>query len=488
MTTLINGDDIIRNDLDNQSIIPSVSGIINAASLKSSSLVDLTPYLGGWGDDVEFDPTKPTSFKFTNENDASKLSVSNAPSKNGLLPSQSYKVSFASGDKSTTFSGTANLSNDRPNYNTAGGFPSAWRYNSSFSYKTTSGTTDITDDIIATATVIVNGTSDFHQTSTPGVYTGNSWQMVNSSQSYKVGLASLTEKHIYTGTITLNENSQVWNNRLFNMDFKFVDNSDPNAKFALSYKGEVNSSITFTDYNNMANNIGTNHFKLNTITVSDSEKNYTMTTRQAEFDIGFDGSDALSFGENVDNYETIKDNYYGDIFNNNGQQDKSMAYNILRNDNVYKSTQTSSDNGSMGSFIFTLDGKDNITGSKFDDFIMAGRDADIIKGGLGADTFSYSQYDLNPNGSTPQRMQMDIISDFSIKQGDKINVTYDSGQALIYDTLGTKSQGTMWFDKGTLWMNFNRDAGYADAGIVLAGVKTFGQGNLGVASSWAETF
>ena len=112
MTSFLTGDDILQNN----GVIPaapSVDGILRTVVLPTAEKIDFSNYLGVWqGDGLDFDPSIKKTYKFLGD-EGSKLTVENGPSKIGGLTSQAFKISFTSGDRSTIFTGNANLSDAR---------------------------------------------------------------------------------------------------------------------------------------------------------------------------------------------------------------------------------------------------------------------------------------------------------------------------------------------------------------------------------------
>lgn len=131
----------------------------------------------------------------------------------------------------------------------------------------------------------------------------------------------------------------------------------------------------------------------------------------------------------------------GDLFydnDGNGSNAQLLIANFLPNTNLLLSdftnainvpqplfidggTSNDTINGGAGSdTIYGNSGQDTIYGNEGNDLIIGGPGSDILSGGLGADTFKWNLYDKGFTIDLPNAT--DIIADFSILQGDKLDI------------------------------------------------------------------
>ncbi len=124
-------------------------------------------------------------------------------------------------------------------------------------------------------------------------------------------------------------------------------------------------------------------------------------------------------------------------------------------------------------------------GTKGNDYITAGKGADVIAGGKGADVFVFHKGDT---GKTKKKA--DLITDFSAKQGDKIDLhKWDADSTTKgvqdFDFIGkhkfTKEAGELRYQKSgkeTLLMGDTNGDGKTDFMIKFKGHITFADGDF----------
>lgn len=123
----------------------------------------------------------------------------------------------------------------------------------------------------------------------------------------------------------------------------------------------------------------------------------------------------------------------------------------------------------------TLDGAggaDTLDGAAGNDRIIGGKGADKLTGGTGADTFVYNSIADDYTGTTKQiANRVDTITDFSVKDGDKIDLkglgfTKFSGAAAV----DAAPKGTLGFDNATSTLSGFDSTGKNELSIILTGV------------------
>ena len=126
--------------------------------------------------------------------------------------------------------------------------------------------------------------------------------------------------------------------------------------------------------------------------------------------------------------------------------------------------------------ILAGDGSDALDGGKGNDILIGGKGGDIKSGGKGADTFAY----LKLNDSLPRKGKIDLITDFSSTEGDKIDLSeIKNGLNFIGTEKFSRVPGDLGeirFEDGILELSLNK--GTSVFSISLLGVNSINESDL----------
>ena len=128
----------------------------------------------------------------------------------------------------------------------------------------------------------------------------------------------------------------------------------------------------------------------------------------------------------------------------------------------------------MKDIILAGDGSDALDGGKGNDILIGGKGGDIKSGGRGADTFAY----LKRNHSVPRKGKIDLITDFSSTEGDKIDLSgINNGLNFIGTEEFSRVPGEIRFEDGILELSLNKK-GTSAFSITLIGVNSINESDL----------
>lgn len=203
---------------------------------------------------------------------------------------------------------------------------------------------------------------------------------------------------------------------------------------------------------------------------------------------GNSGDDVLEGGTGNDTLKGLagNDELYGGEGNDilDGGAGNDVLYGGDGNDNLK--------GGAGNDYLDGGDGNDILDGGAGNDILIGGSGTDTLKGGAGADTFGFYAGD-----STLTQSTLDIVTDFKIKQNDKLafNFEFDSDDIQIqlgkeekklyanYDSLLTAANesgakifvGYTAADKKNGYVFVDYDGGGMDMAIKLTGVTSTGK-------------
>lgn len=124
--------------------------------------------------------------------------------------------------------------------------------------------------------------------------------------------------------------------------------------------------------------------------------------------------------------------------------------------------------------ILAGDGSDVLDGRKGNDILIGGKGGDIKSGGKGADTFAY----LKLNDSVPRKGKIDLITDFSSTEDDKIDLSeIYNGLSFIGTEEFSRAPGEIRFEDGILELSLNKK-GTSAFSISLLGVNSINESDL----------
>lgn len=131
--------------------------------------------------------------------------------------------------------------------------------------------------------------------------------------------------------------------------------------------------------------------------------------------------------------------------------------------------------------LYGEDGNDYLLGGNGDDVLSGGAGNDTLSGGAGADTFVWQTSDL---GSST----LDTVSDFSIADGDKLDISdvlFDAGYDPLTDLLSDFVRFTEGASSTTLYIDTTGSGTFSSANdvAVLSGVTTLLAGGSGTNSN-----
>lgn len=224
------------------------------------------------------------------------------------------------------------------------------------------------------------------------------------------------------------------------------------------------------------------------ITGTSKEGNYLYGGAGNDIITGNSGDDILEGGTGND---TLKGLAGDDILD--GGEGNDILDGGAGNDMLYGGDGNDNLKGGAGNdYLDGGDGNDILDGGAGNDILIGGRGTDTLKGGAGADTFGFDAGD-----STLTQSTLDIVTDFKIKQNDKLafNFEFDSDDIQIrlgkeekklyatYDALlnAANESGAKIFvgytaaDKKNGYVFVDYDGGDMDMAIKLTGVTSTGK-------------
>jgi len=148
-----------------------------------------------------------------------------------------------------------------------------------------------------------------------------------------------------------------------------------------------------------------------------------------DFLFGHDGNDKLLGGLGFD---TLHGGFGKDVLS--GDDDDDVLYGEDGNDELYGGLGFDTLHGGFGDdVLYGGDDDDELYGEDGDDTLIGGLGSDILEGGSGTDYFAFDVI--------PSLGDIDVITDFSIFEGDKIQISQAG--------FGTNNPQDFQFDSGT---------------------------------------
>ena len=315
-----------------------------------------------------------------------------------------------------------------------------------FTYKNI-GDTGNSDDINATQ----SETKSEKKTLKNSLWTSNetgSYGLNYISENYKVNISKTKiEKSIYSDDSVDSSNytsSSHETTTISKYSFASLEND-----FSIAFTG--------TSTKDYKDDTASEKISLNKVTLNTTD--YKLTTAKVTYNSILDENGGLHSITNATDTNVSIDKMQEDI-------EKYVVPNLMSGDNSITIVNKE------GVQIDAGAGKDTVIGAAGDDTIIGGAGSDKLTGSKGADTFSFSNADFyseNTNGDSIFNKSTDMITDFNLKELDKLDFS-DLGELSFYSKLADAKEDNahLFYVKGSgsIYLNTSTTDGFTPTVII----------------------
>ena len=225
-----------------------------------------------------------------------------------------------------------------------------------------------------------------------------------------------------------------------------------------SLENDFSIAFTGTSTKDYKNDTASEKISLNKVTLNTAD--YKLTTAKVTYNSILDENGELHSITNATTDTNVSiDKMQEDI-------EKYVLPNLIRGDNSITIVNKE------GVQIDAGAGKDTVIGAAGDDTIIGGAGSDKLTGGKGADTFSFSNADFyseNTNGDSIFNKSTDMITDFNLKELDKLDFS-DLGELSFYSKLADAKEDNahLFYVKGSgsIYLNTSTTDGFTPTVII----------------------